>query len=153
VQHDIDRYFAWYPIGGVFLDQASTTADALPYYAALHRFIRAKADDACVILNPGTTTDERYMNVADILVTFEDTYHVYRTGYRGAGWERNYPPERFWHLVHTTRTVRQMRHAIAISKKRRAGYVYVTPAALPNPWDRLPGSTCWPAERDALMCR
>jgi hypothetical protein len=153
VQAEIARYCAWYPIGGIFLDQASTTTDALPYYAALHRFIQTKMDDACVILNPGTTTDERYMNVADILVMFEDTYRVYRTAYRGAGWEQNYPPERFWHLVHTTRTVRQLRHAVALSRKRHAGYVYVTPGALPNPWDRLPEWTSWPAEHDAITYR
>ena len=151
VQDEINRYFAWYPLDGIFLDQTSTSADALPYYAALAEFIRAKADDARVILNPGTATDECYINVADILVTFEDTYRVYTTEYCAASWQQHYPSGRFWHLIHTTRTIRQMHRVIALSTERGAGYVYVTPDALPNPWDHLPGRTYWPAEQRAIV--
>jgi hypothetical protein len=43
-----------------------------------------------------------------------------------------------------------MRHAIARSKERGAGYVYVTPGALPNPWNQLPGHGYWPAEQETV---
>jgi hypothetical protein len=150
VQADIDHYFAWYPIGGIFLDQADTTATALPYYAALYRFIRARGADARIILNPGAATDERYMAVADVVVTFEDTWRSYVANYLPASWERRYAPTRFWHLVHSTQTKRQLRRAVSLSRKRGAGYLYVTSGTLPNPWDHLPDSSYWSAEQDAL---
>lgn len=42
-----------------------------------------------------------------------------------------------------------MQQAMALSKVRRAGWVYVTPDDLPNPWDTLPSEAYWTAELDA----
>lgn len=151
VYHEIDRYYAWYPIAGIFLDQTSINPDDLPYYAAIRQYLQAKDEHARMMVNPGEATDEGYLSVADIIVTFEDTYRVYTTAYRSASWETRYPPERFCHLVHTTRTQRDMRHAIALSSARGVGSIYVTPAALPNPWDRLPGRTYWANEQSVAQ--
>ena len=36
-----------------------------------------------------------------------------------------------------------MRQVCASSKAKNAGYMYVTPDVLPNPWDTLPAGTYW----------
>ena len=147
VRDEIARYTAWYGVTGIFLDQASIDPATLPYYAALAETVRAAGADARVILNPGTATDEAFTRVADILLTFEDTYAAYVAHYHPAVWEARYPPERFWHLIHTTRAIAQMRHAAALSRARGAGYRYITSATLPNPWGALPGRSYWKAEQ------
>ncbi len=147
VREEIARYAAWYGVTGIFFDQASMDPATLPYYAALAETVRSRGDSARTILNPGTATDEAFTAVADILLTFEDTYAEYVANYRPAAWEARYPPERFWHLVHTTPTIPQLRHATSLSRERRAGYMYITPATLPNPWGALPGRAYWKAEQ------
>jgi len=39
-----------------------------------------------------------------------------------------------------------MRTIVQLSKERRAGWVYVTPDNLPNPWDTLPTGSYWSGE-------
>jgi hypothetical protein len=39
-----------------------------------------------------------------------------------------------------------MQTAVSLSKQRSAGWIYVTPDDLPNPWDTLPLDPYWSAE-------
>jgi hypothetical protein len=103
-------------------------------------------------MNPGTqSADSRcFMAVADILVTFEDTYLKYATSYTGYEWNFKYPSYRFWHIVHTAtdtdamcQTV-SMRQAVALSRQRNAGWVFITHRTLEtNPYSALPDEPCW----------
>jgi hypothetical protein len=36
-----------------------------------------------------------------------------------------------------------MKNAVSLSKQRNAGWVYVTPDTMPNPWDTLPEEPYW----------
>ncbi|GAC1357760.1 MAG: hypothetical protein NVSMB42_16840 [Herpetosiphon sp.] len=143
---EIDRYYSWYGIDGIFLDQVSTDCQQQPYFLALHDYIKAKGRGARVILNPGTQTSECYMTAGDIVVTFEGTYGSYRTTYLPASWTSSYPAERFWHLIYGTTKIEEMAQAVVLSKQRGAGWVYVTPDTLPNPWGTLPVEPYWSAE-------
>lgn len=53
-------------------------------------------------------------------------------------WVGKYPAHRFWHIVHSTTTVNDMQKALSLSKKRNAGYVYITSEKMPNPYGKLP---------------
>jgi hypothetical protein len=150
VRRDIDRYVAWYGVDGIFLDQVSAARVCLPYYAAISTAIKADEATALVALNPGAAIPEPFMTVADIIVTFEETYDAYISGYHAARWMRRYPPERFCHLIHSVPTEKALRRAITLSKRRRAGWLYVTPATLPNPWSTLPPEPYWAEERAAI---
>ena len=46
-------------------------------------------------------------------------------------------------LVYATPSEPAMRQVCTSSKAKNAGYVYVTPDVLPNPWDTLPTGTYW----------
>jgi len=147
VMAEIDRYYGWYGVDGIFLDEASTGCADQPYYAGLYGYVKARG--GLVVLNPGTQTSECYMSASDIVVNFEGSHASYAGGYSAPAWVSSYPPERFWHLVYAAPGEEQMLEAVYLSKRRNAGWVYVTPDELPNPWDTLPGAAYWEAERRA----
>jgi len=151
VMGDIDKYYAWYSVDGIFLDEVpSADGSARSYYASLNQFIKSKGGQAVTVLNPGTRTDECFMEASDIIVTFEDTYARY-LACALAGWERHYPARRFWHIVHTTPSEAHMLEAVRLSKSRNAGWIYVTPATMPNPYDTLPSGSYWTSELTAAI--
>jgi hypothetical protein len=144
VEAEINKYYSWYGINGIFFDEASTNCTQKPYYQTLHNYVKAKNAAAKVVINPGTNIPECYITTADIIVNFEDTYSAY-VHWQPSGWEVKYAASRFWHLVIAT-PQSKLADAITRSKNRHAGWVYVTPDALPNPWDSLPPSTYWTSE-------
>jgi hypothetical protein len=143
VKEDIDRYYSWYGVDGIFFDEASTECSKVSsYYEDLYGYVKAKGGKAIVALNPGIQTNECYMAVSDIIVNFEDTYVTYANSYSAPDWVSNYSHTRFWHLIHTT-PYDDMKNAVSLSKQRNAGWVYVTPDIMPNPWDTLPEEPYW----------
>lgn len=145
VKAEIDKYYQWYGVQGIFLDEASTDCNQLAYYQALYSYVKAKGGVAKVVVNPGTNTNECYMAATDIVINFEDTYTRYLS-WQPSGWETKYAADRFWHLVIETPQA-NMPNAISLSKSRRAGWVYVTPDTLANnPWDSLPPTAYWTDE-------
>ena len=127
----------------------------LDYYRALSAYVKDDKHDRpgrpLVVINPGARTQEPYIELADIIVNFEGFYATYTAWQLPAdAWERRYPAERFWHLAHTTPTEADMRNAVRLSKQRHAGWVYVTPDVMNNPWDTLPPDPYWRAELAAV---
>ncbi|MFN8514154.1 MAG: spherulation-specific family 4 protein [Chloroflexia bacterium] len=120
VGDEIAAYYSWYQVDGIFLDEASTDCANLAYYQALYDAIKEHGPAMKVAINPGTATNECYMGVADIVLTFEDTYANYVANYSAPAWTSNYAAGRFWHLIHTTGTIPEMQQAMALSKVRRA---------------------------------
>ena len=152
VKTDVDDYYLRYGVDGIFFDEASIDCShASSYYADLYHHVKAKGGKALTVLNPGTQTNECYMTVADTIVTFEGSYSTYSGTYAVPGWVNDYPPKRFWHLVYAAPSVREMEKAVRLSERRGAGWVYVTPNGLPNPWSSLPPSSYWGKELSAVM--
>ncbi|MDQ2785034.1 MAG: right-handed parallel beta-helix repeat-containing protein, partial [Chloroflexota bacterium] len=149
IKAEIDAYANWYHVDGIFFDEASTDCARQSYYAALTAYARQRTSSHRAVrtaLNPGTQTNECYMAVADVIVTFEGDASAYQSGYSAPSWVANYAPGRFWHLVYNVPTAQQMRAIVLLSKERRAGWIYVTPDNLPNPWDTLPTGSYWSSE-------
>ncbi len=158
VKSDIDKYYKWYKVDGIFLDEAEyrdCNDDA--YYQNLYNHVKTRGGQ--VILNPGTQTKECYADSANVIVNFEDTYSAY-AGKDSTGayeydktepaWVHDYPPSLFWHLVHATPDEAAMRGAVALGKQRGAYHMYVTPDVLSNPWDTLPSDPYWSEQLTAL---
>lgn len=147
VKREIDQYYAWYGVDGIFFDEASTDCALQPYYLDLNTYVKAKGGVARTALNPGTQTNECYMAAADIVVTFEGSYTTYVNSYpANPSWVSSYTPNRFWHLVYAAPTEPAMRTAVTLSKQRGAGWIYVASDTLPNPWDTLPADPYWTDE-------
>jgi len=147
VEADVDRQYEWYGVDGIFFDQVPNECSKIAYYQTLADYVRAKPGTHEVVLNPGASTGECFMSASDLLITFEDSYAQY-VGWQLSGWETKYPASRFWQLVLGT-TQADMPSAIALSRSRNVGWIYVTPDILPNPWDTLPGSSYWTQELNA----
>ena len=114
---EIARYRAWYAVDGVFLDQTPTDPETLPHYARLA--IAARSLGApFVALNPGVPPHPSYLDLADLVVTFEGPWTSYGDRAADAG----------CHLVYA-----------APPDARVHGYA--TPGELPNPWSVIGGLT------------
>jgi Spherulation-specific family 4 len=150
VESDVTSYYNWYGVNGIFFDQASTNCYYSSYYATLNAFVKAKGGTARTILNPGTQTSQCYVSDADILLTFEGSDSTYVNSYSAPSWVSQYSASHFWHIVYATPSYSAMTQAVSLSKQRRAGYVYVTPDTLPNPYDTLPTGSYWSGELSAI---
>ena len=142
VELDVRNYKAWYGVTDVFLDAVSSGGGALPYYRRLAGYIHRVNPGSTVMLNPGTYPDQRYMSVGDVVLVYEDTYANY-LGLRVPRWAGRYPAAKFAQIIYATPESR-FPAAIGLSRRRHAGYVYVTGNAGLNPSRALPGY--WPRE-------
>jgi hypothetical protein len=140
VTADIDRYFSFYAVDGIFLDEMTNDANTnhLDYYAALYQYIHRQGTNLVVVGNPGINTQESYLTwpAADALVTFEDG-----TGYAALvvdGWVTRHLAQQFSHLPYNVASAATMTNTIDLAASRNVGWIYVTDDALPNPWDTLP---------------
>ena len=146
VKTDIDRYFSFYAMDGIFLDELTDDADTnhLGYYAALHQYIQAKGTNLLVVGNPGINTEESYLTrpCTDVLVTFE-----VNTGYSNHvvdTWATNHHARHFCHLPYSVPSAATMTNYVNLAGARNVGWLYVTDDSGANPWDTLP--TYWTNE-------
>jgi Spherulation-specific family 4 len=150
VESDVDNYYSWYHVNGIFFDRASTVcalaSGPTSYYGVLNAYVKARGGAARIILNPGKQTNECYLADADILLTFEGSDMQYVNSYSAPSWVAHYSPGHFWHVIYGASTASAMTRAVKLSKQRGAGSVYVTPDALPIPYDTLPTGRYWSTE-------
>jgi len=145
VKAEIDNYYAWYSVDGIFIDETDNNCVTQPYYAELDTYTKAKGGLGMTVINPGTVAPECFVTAADVILNFEGSYMQY-LAWSPLGWEASYDASHFWHLVYATDEV-DMPDAVMRSQAYNAGYVYVTPdMLLPNPWDSLPGEPYWSTE-------
>jgi spherulation-specific family 4 protein len=140
VKADIDLYFSFYAVDGIFVDEMTNDADTnhLNYYATLYQYIQTKGTNLLVAGNPGINTLETYLTrpTADLLVTFESN-----SGYTTLtvdGWVTNHLARQFSHLPYNVPDAGTMTNYVNLAASRNAGWIYVTDDILPNPWDTLP---------------
>lgn len=82
---DIDTYYSFYNVDGIFLDEGSTACDSttLSLYKSYDAHVKAKAGLGYTVLNWGTTGSQCYLQNTHIdnYVTFEGTHlhhHIHR---------------------------------------------------------------------------
>lgn len=128
VVQDLLRHRDWYGADGAFLDQVTAEADALPHYRRLAVAARA-AGAATLVLNHGVHPDPAYLELADLLVTFEGTWDTYRTTALGVPpWTAAYAKDRLCHLV----------YAAPPTAEFTTGVGCAVPGEAPHPWGTLP---------------
>ena len=164
-EQDINRWYDLYgsAMDGIFLDDAQnvcgptgTSTAYVDLYAELNEYVHRHHRGALTVLNPGVAVPQCYEDVADVLLTFEGTYSDFVATtrpeqYVTAPWQREADPNKFYELVYGVPDQAAMTTAIARSKADNAGYVYITPLTLPNPWLDLPPTAYWNAELAAAQ--
>jgi hypothetical protein len=161
IESDIEAWYQFYgnDLGGVFLDEGTSacgpTSDPEQYaseYRAIRDHLRAAHPGSATVLNPGIAVPNCYRDAADVLVTFEGSYanYIAAPDHQGQDFEPLHwapaDPGQIWHIVYGATTTASMEHAMALSQKRGAGYVYITDAGLPNPFGSLPPGDYWASE-------
>ncbi len=152
VESDVSSWYSWYGsygLAGIFFDDALGDCGSgnahVNLYSAVNTYTKQNHSGALTVDNPGSAAEQCYSSAADILVMFEGSYASY-TGWTPPAWELAGNPNQFWHLVYATPNQTDMENAMSLSRQRNAGYVYVTPDDLPNPWDTLPTGSYWTDE-------
>lgn len=124
VQADIDTWKTFYGINDIFFDRTSSGAGDLAYYTAITNYVRSAHFGAQIILNPGTTVDQGYVPLADVICVFEGPMSSYNI-YVPDSWNRLYP-EKFLHLVYNVPTELDMLSTLDKAKGFAARHVYIT---------------------------
>lgn len=143
VKSDIDLYLDRFNVDGIFIDEVTSTKDKLDYYQQIYQYIKSKSKQYQVIINPGTDLDESYIRqpVADIAVIFENYQREWKK-YQPPTYTKNYSPQHFAVLVHTTANSKLMKSTLDRAAKYQLGYIYITNDSTDtpnqNPWDSLP---------------
>jgi hypothetical protein len=137
VQAEIERWYAWYRVNGIFVDEVGCGTAQIDFYATVSRLVRRH--DGHVTFNPGTLPDPAYMQLCDVLVNWESSWSPYVSTYPASpAWIGDFPSERFWHIVHGCSDAREMRQALGLAQTRHAARIYVTSGEGANPYAGLP---------------
>jgi hypothetical protein len=133
---EVERYREWYRPTGIFLDQ---TPAMIASNGAISELVnRIRACRLSLAINPGQPEiDPGDAAIADQVVNFEGPYAAYQRS-RFPNWVRDFPADRFWHLIYEVKDARTMRRVAGMAGRAHAGVVYITDASMPNPWSRIP---------------
>jgi hypothetical protein len=141
VKADIDHYLLFYAVDGFFIDEMSSDKNTtnLNYYATIYQYIKSRNPNYSVTGNPGADTQEAYLATptADSVMIFENDGSDYRT-FVPSSWVARYPARDFVHLPYHVADSTTMSNFVGLAMSRNAGWIYITDATLPNPYDRLP---------------
>lgn len=156
-QQDVNAWYELYGdagIGGIFFDQVTNQCGPDNGYvhriSMLNAYLKERHIEAISVTNQGTGMEECYRDSADILLAFEGNLATYRE-WEPPAWTLAEDPHKFWHLIYNTQTEAELTEAIILSKVRNAGYVYVTPGVMPNPWNMLPSDGLWEKHIELLV--
>eukprot|EP00727_Mastigamoeba_balamuthi_P013990 m51a1_g9213 hypothetical protein (308) ;mRNA; r:31382-32746 len=138
----IDTYFSCWGVSGIFFDEAATDTANLPYYKELYSYVKSKSSTATVVINPGTTTDEGYMQGAcDINVIFESPVAEW-PAHAMPAWSSRYPASSKSAIFVGSATAQQVVQGLALAAERGVEWVYSAAdyQQLPAYWDQMVAS-------------
>ncbi|MEQ1666901.1 MAG: spherulation-specific family 4 protein [Sulfuriferula sp.] len=152
VMADVNKYIAWYPVDGIFLDEMTSDANSshYSYYQSIYNQIKALNVNYRIIGNPGTNTQETYLTTptADALVIFENTAKSY-SKFIPSSWVKNYNRQGFASLVYSLNNSAQIKTFLNQAVSGNSGLVYLTNDGGSNPWDTL--TSYWDTEVNCIM--
>ncbi|MFN0241849.1 MAG: spherulation-specific family 4 protein [Planctomycetota bacterium] len=141
VKAEIDLWFTWYGVDGIFIDEMSNVAGAHEaYYAELNDHVQALLPDALVISNPGKATEPSYLthptgSLTSALCIYESDDAELR--WKSDAWVQQFDRRHFCAFAYETEEYK-WRAAVDNAWRQNCGFVYVTDDLWPNPWDTMP---------------
>lgn len=138
VEHEISEYESWYHVDGIFVDEAATSCSLeASYYAPLYNYIHSQPGLDLTVLNPGTFTNQCYIDASDVVLTYEGTPGGLPSAGTPPSWTISYDPSRFWYVVYGASNVNSLPSILSTVGAEGVGQVYVTDQNLPNPYGVL----------------
>jgi Spherulation-specific family 4 len=133
-------YASWYHVDGFFVDEVNTTCLPAPlaYYTSVSDFARQQPGSHIVVMNLGGVAGSCYLGLANIFVTFENSYSAYVNA-APPSWGGGLPSSDFMNLVYDVPNATAMQSTINLAMSRHVGLVYVTDQGTSgNPYAALP---------------
>ncbi len=149
VKADIDSWYSFYTVDGIFIDEVqATTGASFTYYQGLYNYIKAKhATRNFVVMNPGVTPDESYMQISDSIIILENSYTGWQSATPYAAWMANYLASKMCIVIHTISDTNGMQAIINAGKAHNVGSYFLTDQA---GYNAVPSELFWQAELNAV---
>lgn len=135
VKAEIERWFAWYDVSGIFADEQQSSADGLPYY----RRIKGAVANGILVTNPGTVPDKAYLDLDAILCIVETDQQAYLAK-TFPDWVKTAQSHRFYHIIYGVSDVEKV---VAKVNANNAEFFYVASVKGPDPQFSV-GTSLWP---------
>jgi hypothetical protein len=132
VESMVNDYKSWYPVTGIFFDEMSNVAGLENYYSTLNAYAKSLGF-AYTVGNPGADTIPSYVGTVDTIVIYENQGLPSLSTLEG--WHSDYSKGNFAMMAYGVQSINQSYPSTA---SPHVGYIYITNAELPNPYDALP---------------
>jgi len=132
VESMVNDYKSWYPVTGIFFDEMANVAGYEGYYSTLNSYSKSLGF-TYTVGNPGADTIPSYIGKVDTIVIYENQGLPSLSTLEG--WHSNYGKGNFAMMAYGVQSVNQSYPSTA---SPHVGYIYITNAELPNPYDALP---------------
>ncbi len=132
VESMVNQYKSWYPVTGIFFDEMSNVAGSESYYSALNAYAKSLGF-TYTVGNPGADTIPSYVGTMDTIVIYENQGLPNLSSLEG--WHSDYAKGNFAMMAYGVQSVNQ---SYPSTTSPHVGYIYITNAELPNPYDALP---------------
>ena len=150
-EQNVTKWKSMYGISDIFIDEVGGTdansTKELPYYTSLSQAIKAASPTPFLVLNPGTTVDQGYMSLADMVMIFENSEAVFKTN-KLPSWTTD--PSYTSKLAEIVYNVPagDLSSVLSSTRSQNIGNVYVTDDTISStsaqPYDTLP--SYWSSE-------
>jgi len=131
VKKDMDLYSSFYPnLQGIFFDEMVSATGKESYYSELTSYARSK-NFKLTVGNPGVNLNSSYLGTENIFVVYENNGYA---DLAKSTWLTNDPSQ----LAVMSINVDKLDQKWVAQACQKVGWVFVTEAKLPNPYDKLP---------------
>jgi hypothetical protein len=149
VKKEIEEYFEWLGVSGIFYDQYATTRNSTTeaYYQGLAEQAASYGANVVDVGNPGVQASSNWeLKYVSKVITFEGSAGEFTT-YKPETWVTNEQPKQIMNLVYAASTITTMEESCSHAAESNAGDVYVTPRTPgENAWLHLPSAEYFSAE-------
>ena len=75
VEDELSRYYEWYDIDRIFLDQQSAPTGQVGYYEELYEYVKDQSgsSSSIVVTNAGAPVPQAYIDTAEIIIVYENS--------------------------------------------------------------------------------
>lgn len=149
VKADIDSWLHFYPgVQGIFFDEQPSQAEHAHFAEEAFAYARHQIKQGVFVTNPGVPCAPEYLAGHDAPAACMFEHHAGFEQFQPPDWLASKGGQHLAVLVYQVKSADEMRKALQLALQKGAGYVYITDAAGPVPWDHLPGY--WSEEIEAV---
>jgi hypothetical protein len=131
VEDELSRYYEWYDIDRIFLDQQSASTDQVRYYEELYEYVKDQSGSSSIVVTSAEVpVPQAYIDTAEIIIVYENSA---LPGDVLQDWMKDYNKSHFGMLPYGT----SVSESDYDDLHEQVGYVYVASDAS---WMEVKGS-------------